>query len=96
MEAPRPQVFTQKDTQRGIKLQMTPRDGAEHGGVEADAQGKGGEEHDATTRYRQGTGPLVEAGRGGDRACGWWRQAKIVRDPCTGEPWGKQVPDCAG
>ena len=35
---PRPQVFTQKDNQQRIKLQKTPRDGAEYGGVKADAQ----------------------------------------------------------
>ena len=41
VQAPRPKVFTQKDTQREIKLQTIPRDGAEHGEVEADAKGVG-------------------------------------------------------
>ena len=54
----------QKDTQHGIKLQTTPRDGAEHGEGEADAQGTGGKEHDTTTQYLQGTGLLVEAVKG--------------------------------
>ena len=36
VEVTRPQVFTQKDTQRGIKLQTTPKDGAEHGEFKAD------------------------------------------------------------
>ena len=64
VEAPRPQVFTQKYTQRGIKLHTTPRDGAEHGEGEADAQGKGKKEHEATTRDRKETGPPVKEGRG--------------------------------
>ena len=41
VESPRPQVFTQKDTQRGIKLQKTQKDGAEHGEGDEDAQGTG-------------------------------------------------------
>ena len=43
VEAPRPQAFTQKDTQLVIKLQMTPRDGAEHGEGEMGSQKKGGQ-----------------------------------------------------
>ena len=27
---------------------------------------------------------------------GWWRQAERGRDHWTGEPWGRQRPDCAG
>ena len=23
---------------------------------------------------------------------GWWRQAEVVRDPWTGEPWGRKGP----
>ena len=36
------QFFTQNDTQRGIKLQTSPRDVAEQGEGEANAQGTGG------------------------------------------------------
>ena len=42
VKASRPQVFAQKDTRTGNKLQKTPRDGAENGEVEAEAQGTGG------------------------------------------------------
>ena len=42
MEAPRPLVFAQNDTQTGIKLQKTPRDGAEHRKGKAEAEGTGG------------------------------------------------------
>ena len=41
MEAPWPLDLEQKDTQRYIKLHKTPRDGAEHGEGEEDAQGTG-------------------------------------------------------
>ena len=51
----------------GIKLQKTPRDGAEHGEGEAQEQETVEEEHSATTRDRQGTGPPVEEGRGGEQ-----------------------------
>ena len=57
--------FQAKGHPTGINLQKTSRDGAEHGEGEAEAQGTGDEEHDATTRDQQGTGPPVEAGRGG-------------------------------
>ena len=56
-------------------------------------RGRGDEEHDATTRYRQGTGPPVEAGKGGG---GGWSQAERGRDPWIGETLGQQGPDCAG
>ena len=39
VEVPWPLELSQKDTQREIKIQNTPRDGAEHSEVEADAQG---------------------------------------------------------
>ena len=39
VEAPWPLVLVQKDTQREIKLQKTPRDGAEHREDEADVHG---------------------------------------------------------
>ena len=42
LEAPSPLVFAQNDTQTGIKLQKTPRDGAEHRKGEAEAEGTGG------------------------------------------------------
>ena len=38
-------------------------------------RGQGDEEHNVTTQYQQGTGPPIEAGRWGERVCGWWRQA---------------------
>ena len=41
VEAPKPQAFTQKDTQRGIKLQTEPRESTEHRDGEADVQGMG-------------------------------------------------------
>ena len=56
--------FNKKGHPIGIKLQNTPRDGAEHREDETEAQGTG-EESGATTWYRQGTGPPVEANRGG-------------------------------
>ena len=68
MEAPRPLAVVQKDPIENRKLQKTPRDDAEIGEGEADAQGKGEEEQTDTTWYRKGTGPPVEAGRGWERA----------------------------
>ena len=68
VEAPRPQVFMQKDTQRGIKLQTTPRYGAEHGEGEADSQGAGGRR----TRSHH-------PGPAGDWAAGQCRQGGIGR-----------------
>ena len=63
---PRPQVFTQKDTQQGIKLQTTPRDGAEHREGEADEQRLGVQKNTIpTTWYWQGTGLPVVAEKGG-------------------------------
>ena len=41
VEASWPINLAQKNTQREIKLQKTPRDGAEHREGEADAQGTG-------------------------------------------------------
>ena len=61
VEAPRPQVFTQKDTQRGIKLQTTPRDGTEHGEGESDAQGTG---IYRTRRHHPGPAGDWDAGQG--------------------------------
>ena len=58
--------------------------------------GKGDEEHESITWYRQGTGPPAKAGREGERVCGWWRQEERGRDPWTGEPWVRQGPDCTG
>ena len=81
---PRSQVFTQKDTQIGIKLQTTPIDREEYGEGKADAHGTGEKEHNDTIRYRKGTGPPVDTRRRGEQACGWWRQADRGRDPWTG------------
>ena len=48
--------------------QNNPRDIAAHSEVQEDAQGKGGHaEHDAKLLVLEGTGPPVEAGRGGGR-----------------------------
>ena len=60
---------------RHIKLQNTPRYGAEHGEGEADAQGTGGLTNmKPTTRGRQGAGPPFEVGRGGGGVDGGVRQ----------------------
>ena len=64
-----------------IQLQKTPRDGAEHGEGEEDAQGTVDEEQDSATRYQQGNGTPVEAGREGGRTLGGLRQADGVRYP---------------
>ena len=54
-------------------------------------RGQGKEEHDTTTRYRQGTGPPVKGGRGGGRReVDGDRQRE--REPWKGEPWGQQGP----
>ena len=54
MEAPWTLDLAQKDTKREIKHQNTPRDSAEHGEDEADAQGTGDRRiRHKPTRYRQ-------------------------------------------
>ena len=49
MEATRPLALEQKDTWKGIKLQKTPRDGAELGEGEADAHKTGGQKNTTQT-----------------------------------------------
>ena len=69
VDAHRPLVLAQNDTQKGIKLKKTPIDDAEHDEGEADAQGTGVKKHTKpNTPERKGTGLPVEAGRGGE-AC---------------------------
>ena len=68
MEAPWPLDLAQNDTQREIKHQKTPRDGAEHGEGEADVQETG----DRRTQHRPiGIGRILDlqsrpAGGGSD------------------------------
>ena len=52
MDAPKPQVFAQKDTPTGIKLQKKPIDGVEQWGGKAEAQRKGVRR---TQRHHPGT-----------------------------------------
>ena len=67
MQAPRPQVFTKKDTQQGIKIQTTPIDSAEHREGKADAQAKGVQ---IPRRHHPGSAGDWAAGRGRKRGGG--------------------------
>ena len=71
VEAPWPLALAQKDTRRDIKLQKIPRDAAENGKGEADAQGPG----DRRTQHKpfgagRGMGHQSRLDGGGVRCAG--------------------------
>ena len=75
VEAPRPQVFAQKDTRQELDFIGHQKTARNTGRARRNHRGQGDEERDATIRDWQGTGPLVMASSGGERMCGWWSQA---------------------